>query len=365
MGENDPVEPTNAIGPSSKKIPKPSDYIAVLAILASLTVSLLTSKLSIIIFISLVIALMVSGYVYFYTRIAVHSIIFTWLILVVIILSLILFLPNIIMPRIIVRGVVHDLEDVPIIGEKITIVDSAGTPHETKTDKDGKFELKGVPKDTFTVRVGDIHIEGQPLGILEPEVSMNFTIPIYTPAPTPTPTYTPTPTPTPTDTPTPTVTPTPTSVCPYQGKTDDETIKNLIQAEAEAYHEESMAIIQSIFSPDAIIVDNAATPLPRTWLSPIERYQNDIFPNTDLKGVVHFDILPAGQGIAGDTASYTSGSHGYYRSSPEAQWTYFFNGSKLPPNSTSYGSDHWRLKKINGCWAITEFEFNSGHVPFP
>jgi len=183
--------------------------------------------------------------------------------------------------------------------------------------------------------------------------------------PTLTPTLTEAPTPTTAPTAIPTLTLTPTPACPYQGRTDDETIANLIRAEAEAVNSESIAIIISIFVPDATFYDGDTK---RSWSSPMERYQEDLFKNTDIRDAEHFDIRPAGPGVTGNTAWYTSGSRGYYKDG--GVWKLFSNGSAISTSATAtpapYGSDHWTFgRDSTGCWVITRFAFNSGHIPFP
>jgi hypothetical protein len=167
---------------------------------------------------------------------------------------------------------------------------------------------------------------------------------------------------TPIPTPAPTFTSTP--ACPYQEKTDHETIVNLIQAEAEASNTKSIAIMQTIFAPDAIFYDDAPDP-PKSWAGPLARYKDDLFAYTDLKDEEHFDILPVGPGIAGNMAWYTSGSKGFYRINGGV-WTEFFNGSLVSTPPTQYGSEHWILKKNSiGCWTIIQMEFDAGHEEFP
>jgi len=83
----------------------------------------------------------------------------------------------------------------------------------------------------------------------------------------------------------------------------------------------------------------------------------------EFQNVEHFDILPAGQGIVGDTAYYTSGSRGKYRGIGAVAFNTFNNGSSL---TTQYGSDHWILRKNDkGCWVIFRMELNAALVQFP
>jgi hypothetical protein len=159
------------------------------------------------------------------------------------------------------------------------------------------------------------------------------------------------------------------STCPYQGAGDNETIVNLIQAEAIASNARDVKIMQSIFASDAIFYDYATPPLnpPKKWVGPLARYKDDLFKSTEFKQVEHFDILPVGSGIAGDMAWYTSGSKGFYRFSG-GQWQPLSNGSlvSINPPATPFGSEHWKLQKNHaGCWVIIEMDFNAGHIKFP
>jgi hypothetical protein len=168
---------------------------------------------------------------------------------------------------------------------------------------------------------------------------------------------------TPNFTPTPTFTLTP-YICPFQGQTDDETISNLIRAEADASNSKGLLTILKIFSPNAVFYDYAPKS-PKQWNGPQARYEVDLFQTTEFQGVEHFDIMPIGPGIEGDTAYYTSGSKGSYRIVGGA-WTNFFNGSLISTRPTQYGSEHWILKKNNNrCWVIVQMDFNAGHIKFP
>jgi hypothetical protein len=193
---------------------------------------------------------------------------------------------------------------------------------------------------------------------LLPSITVSPSI-LTTPTPLPSP-YTETPAPTHT------ITFTPTPACPYAGDTDDETIRALIVNEAEAVNREAIDIILAIFSADAFFADYAVPSgqPPRTWFDPLARYQDDLFKNTDIRGASHFGIFPAGPGISGDTAYYVSGSMGSFRSGDE--WVPYLNGSIVGEKATTYGSDHWTLRRgSNGCWAIIRHDFNAGHIPFP
>lgn len=172
-----------------------------------------------------------------------------------------------------------------------------------------------------------------------------------------------TPPPPATSTPALTPLPSPTPPCAFRGSTDDETIMNLIQEEAVASNTKSMSIMQDIFAADALIRDYAPPtgPAPQIWKGPVARYQDDLFKRTTLNDVAHFGIQAVGLGISEDTATYVSGSRGCYMSGAQCVT---FNNLSRP--GTPYGSDHWILQKDTaGCWVITGFDFNAGHVPFP
>ena len=157
-----------------------------------------------------------------------------------------------------------------------------------------------------------------------------------------------------TDTPQPTFTSTPYP-CPYHAPTDHDTIFKLIEAEAIAVNTEDIKIILEIFAPDAMFYDYQYDS-PQTWEGPIKRYKDDLFLNADIRELKHFGISPAGQGVDGDTAYYTSGSSGKIK----------INGGDTKDFSNPPGSDHWILEKDeHGCWVIVRMEFNAKHIEFP
>ncbi len=144
-----------------------------------------------------------------------------------------------------------------------------------------------------------------------------------------------------------------------------DTIEQIIQAEAEAVNTKRISIIQNIFTPDALIRDELKPQLP--WLDPIIRY-NVLFAATDYRNTAHFGI----DGLITETVAYiTSGSQGEFREESGEAWTNFCNAPRIltlycEGATTEYGSDHWTLRKNNlGCWEITQFSFNAGHVSFP
>ena len=195
--------------------------------------------------------------------------------------------------------------------------------------------------------------------IVEALVGTQTPTPAVTPTPplTHTPTSTSIPSTTPTSPPSPSLTPTPT--CPYQGSDDEETFVNLIRAEAEAVNLESMETINKIFAPDALFYDVKEG---KSWLSPKDRYQNDLFLNANSFNVEHFGIVSVGRGENGEIVYYVSGSSGSYFDKNGGPFSYY-NGAK---GETTYGSDHWAFRRNSpGCWVIIQLEFNAGDDPFP
>jgi len=148
------------------------------------------------------------------------------------------------------------------------------------------------------------------------------------------------------------IVPSPTPTCLPQAGGDEETITRLIHAEAEAVLKEDILIIRAIFAENAVIRDGGSE---EQWNDPISRY-NKLFAETRFTDAVHFDIQPAGPGISGNVAYFTSGSRGSYVT------TDGYSGSYDHPPC----SDHWTFSR-NGaaCWVITEFTFNACHIPFP
>jgi LysM repeat protein len=157
----------------------------------------------------------------------------------------------------------------------------------------------------------------------------------------------------------PTFTLTPTPTCPYQADTDRATIEQLIHAEAEAANKGDISIIQAIFAEGATIIQGDTGD---RWDNPSKRYE-PLFAKQEFTEAIHFDLQPVG--ITETTAYYTSGSKGQYRPRAGGEWMSYFNlpRSEPPP---PYGSDQWVFGKNSaGCWVITEFRFNAGHLPFP
>ena len=151
-----------------------------------------------------------------------------------------------------------------------------------------------------------------------------------------------------------TLSPTPIPTCSFQRATDAATIIRIIQAEAEAVNvegEQGIAIIRCIFDEQAYIRDEASG---EEWHDPVARYEA-LFANADYVDAENVEIQPAGAGITGDVAWFTS----------ESQGMVVVNGEPVP-YSRSPHECHWTLRKdSSGCWAITRFVFNASGVPFP
>ena len=148
-----------------------------------------------------------------------------------------------------------------------------------------------------------------------------------------------------------TTAPAPSAACPYQDSTDAATIIRIIQAEAEAVNSEDISIIQAIFSTGAHIRDESNN---EDWYDPVTRYET-LFSNTDYIGALNLAIQPAGSGITGNVAWFTSESQG--RCCVDSECISY----PREPHEC-----HWTLQKNDsGCWVITEFVFNAPGVPFP
>ena len=124
-----------------------------------------------------------------------------------------------------------------------------------------------------------------------------------------------------------------------------------IQAEAEAVNSKDISIIQAIFSAGAHIRDESND---EDWYDPVTRYET-LFSNADYISALNLAIQPAGSGITGNVAWFTSESQGQCCVDGECA-SYFREPHEC----------HWTLQKnSSGCWVITEFVFNASDVPFP
>ena len=134
------------------------------------------------------------------------------------------------------------------------------------------------------------------------------------------------------------------TVCPYEGATDEITITNLINAEAEALNREDISIISTIYSSDAFIRFVFSDGSYWDTYDPIKKYKED-FSGVDFKNLKHSFIQPDGEGITNDTARFISDSSGTVTGSDGVPIQY----------QNEVGSDSWVLKKNSaGCWIIVE-----------
>lgn len=218
----------------------------------------------------------------------------------------------------------------------------------------------------LVVMIGSLLYEPTRLGLLA--ICVGTPTGTLTPTPTPTSTSAATTATTPTLAHTPTPTPTlaltatlpPTPACRFQAAADEETLRLLVLAEAEASNAGDLELITDIFAAEAMVVDGHALGNP----IPALQHYADEFAQKDFRGIEHFDIFLTPRGLTPTAAWLTSGSRGEF-SDNQGPWTLFDNGSTLHPK-TPYGSDQWTFgRDAAGCWVIVEFRFNAGHVPFP
>ena len=147
---------------------------------------------------------------------------------------------------------------------------------------------------------------------------------------------------------TPTMTPTP-DPCVCRGETDEESLRCLITAESEAANNKDLSLIARIYAADAKV----ARP-DSTWKElRAPAYYLQTFAEGDIANARHFSETIT---VTNQVAWATSGSSGYFTPQGGASIPY----NNLPP------SDHWLFaKNAEGCWVITQFEFNASRIPFP
>ena len=137
--------------------------------------------------------------------------------------------------------------------------------------------------------------------------------------------------------------------CYCQAPSDDETLRCLINAEAQAVGKGDILALWRIFAVDARIERGASL----LSSSPLAYYQALLQSNV-YQNPQHMQIeavkIEAGQ------AWYTSGSSGAFG----------------PPNATpaAYNeanpSNHWTFARdAAGCWVINQFAFEASSIPFP
>ena len=165
---------------------------------------------------------------------------------------------------------------------------------------------------------------------------------------TPVPTASPTQFPTATITPTLSATPVPQADCAISVSTDGATLFALIDAEAQAVLAEDIELIEAIFMPDAIILNEATG---QQWNSPVvyytEKFANEI--HCEIQHNAYMIVR-----LASDDALVTTGNHG--------RWGWETEGCSPTPYYNPAGADRWYFAKdTSGCWRISRFIYNA-HV---
>lgn len=141
-----------------------------------------------------------------------------------------------------------------------------------------------------------------------------------------------------------------TSACFCQSATNEATLCCLIQAESEAANDGDLGTIGQVFAPNATIL-RGDTQEP--WDNPIAYYA-PTFTSLVFTDAAHFDIHIVR--MTEQKAWLTSGSAGYYAAPGETPNRY----------KNENPSEHWTfVKNEQGCWLVSEFEFNASHIPFP
>ena len=124
------------------------------------------------------------------------------------------------------------------------------------------------------------------------------------------------------------------TVCAYDGRSDEVTITNKIQAEAEAVNKEDISVIRNIFASNAVIRYDGESG-SEEWNDPVSFYKSK-FDEADFVTAVHFNIQPDDKGLTSDTAWFISGSSGKMVFPDDSSIEYH----------NEVGSDRWTLKKI-------------------
>jgi hypothetical protein len=199
-----------------KRVP-PKATAVVLLLAVGVFVLIILAEQSIIAWgVVLVTAILAPVCVVYFGWTGIKEMIIAWLILIVLVLAGLAIWPK----TITVEGTILDTAAIPVSYEKVVLIDAHGLRRETRTDDEGHYQFKGVPRGTYRVRVRGHEIGGGAGGILVRVMRTDLNVPKPTSTPTPTaiptntpiPTSTPTPTPTITPTNTPTPTPTPTVI---------------------------------------------------------------------------------------------------------------------------------------------------------
>ncbi len=175
--------------------------------------------------------------------------------------------------------------------------------------------------------------------------------PLPTPTPGPTATVTPTPMASPTATvtvspsPTPTATSTTTPSCPVMAASDAETIRALVQAEADRVLHQDLEGVLALFEQNALKWDKARN---QSWQgkAQIGRYYSDAWRDIEYLQVLHTNIVIA---VTGTTARARNDSYGSFRDRKTGQIQSWSNPR----------GDSWTfVRGSDSCWLITSHRFN-------
>jgi ketosteroid isomerase-like protein len=148
-------------------------------------------------------------------------------------------------------------------------------------------------------------------------------------------------------TPTPvTVAPQPTVIVPPAAAAPDiELVRNVIQAEVNAAANRDLAMLESLYAPDAVIVDRSGTPdavgddnVWRGWVNIQRRYE--AFFSSDVSSIVLVELSVQ---VNGDEAvAVHQGA--------------LLDGVYFPDNGI------YTMRKVNGQWFITQLEYGNRSV---
>ncbi len=131
--------------------------------------------------------------------------------------------------------------------------------------------------------------------------------------------------------------------CPFQSGSDEELLRSLIEAEAEAVEKEEIETINLIFFPDAIVAEARGEPSDP---API-RYAHK-FKNEDHRNIEYFDF----------TYESLTATEAVVTTKVTGEW---FDGQNWRPYGAApgyYDINRWEFRKVNGCWRIAGFTYN-------
>lgn len=142
--------------------------------------------------------------------------------------------------------------------------------------------------------------------------------------------------------------------CQNYSFSNQEVIFRAVDAEAAAVRNGDLAAVESLFAPDALIID-AGYYEGGPWKGARSRYE-PLLARLHFTDVQHFGTTLVGQDAT--TIYAVSGSSGVYRDKTTNSEQSYLN---QPP------SDHWTFRKNQaGCWVISSFAFNARDArPFP